>query len=96
MTIPTIDYGEDRVQARIRVTVGRDIAAEVASLSEWLGREAVFRGRVQLERQPFEPGHMGAIADTLTVALGAGGAVTVLASSVSVWLRQRRSDVISR
>lgn len=81
------------MQARIRVTAGRDIAAELASLREWLGCEAAFRGRVQVERQPIESGHMGGIADTLTLALGAGGAVTVLANSVSVWLQQRRSDV---
>lgn len=81
------------MQARIRVTAGRDIVGELASLREWLGREAAFRGRVQVERQPIESGHMGGIADTLTLALGAGGAVTVLANSVSVWLEQRRSDV---
>lgn len=81
------------MQARIRVTAGRDIVAELASLREWLGREAAFRGRVQVERQPIESGHMGGIADALIVALGAGGAVTALASSVSVWLEQRRSDV---
>lgn len=81
------------MQARIRVTAGRDIVAELTSLREWLGREAAFRGRVQVESLPIESGHMGGIVDTLTVALGAGGAVTVLANSMSVWLKQRGSDV---
>lgn len=81
------------MQAWIRVTAARDALAELTSLREWLGREAAFRGRVQVERQPIEPGQMGGVTDTLTVALGAGGTVTVLANSVSVWLRQRRSDV---
>lgn len=75
------------------MTAGRDIVGELASLRGWLGREAAFRGRVQVERQPIESGHMGGIADALTLALGAGGTVTVLANSVSVWLKQRRSDV---
>lgn len=85
--------GGASVQAWIRVTAARDALAELTSLREWLGREAAFRGRVQVERQPIEPGQMGGVTDTLTVALGAGGTVTVLANSVSVWLRQRRSDV---
>jgi hypothetical protein len=36
---------------------------------------------------------MGGISDTLTVAVGSGGALTVLATSISVWLRHRRSDL---
>ncbi|MGH3900387.1 MAG: effector-associated constant component EACC1 [Pseudonocardiaceae bacterium] len=75
------------------MTAGRDIVSELASLREWLGREAEFRGRAQIEHQPIESGNMGGITDTLTVVFGAGGAVTVLANSVSVWLKQRRSDV---
>jgi hypothetical protein len=36
---------------------------------------------------------MGSLEDALAVALGAGGALTVLANSISVWLTQRRADV---
>jgi hypothetical protein len=36
---------------------------------------------------------MGGLADGLIVALGGGGTLTVLARSLSVWLKQRRADV---
>jgi hypothetical protein len=36
---------------------------------------------------------MGAVSDTLQIALGAGGAATVLAGSVSTWLSTRRQNV---
>jgi hypothetical protein len=81
------------VQARVRITGTGDIATELASLREWLGRESELRGRVVTERAPIGPNQMGAVLDTLAVALGSGGAITVLANSVAVWLRHRRSDV---
>lgn len=43
------------MQARIRVTVGRDIVAELASLREWLRREAAFRGQVQVDASRVNP-----------------------------------------
>ena len=36
---------------------------------------------------------MGAVSDALIVAVGSGGVLTALASSLSVWLRHRHSDV---
>jgi hypothetical protein len=36
---------------------------------------------------------MGSVVDLLAVAVGGGGAVTVLASSLSQWLASRRSGV---
>ncbi|GAA3853795.1 hypothetical protein GCM10022227_09150 [Streptomyces sedi] len=81
------------VRVRIRVAAGEDGARELASLRRWLEAEAGLRGAVDVERRPVGAGEMGALADTLTVAVGAGGVVTVLAGSLSGWLRQRRSDV---
>ncbi|MDT0267257.1 hypothetical protein RM844_13275 [Streptomyces sp. DSM 44915] len=81
------------MRVRMRVVAGEDGARELASLRRWLAAEAGLRGAVDVERRPVGTGEMGALADTLTVALGAGGAVTVLAGSLSGWLRQRRSDV---
>lgn len=64
------------------------------SLYQWLRNEPELRGRVQqLDRQP-APGEMGALADVLMVALGSGGAVGVVASSLKVFFAQpRRSDL---
>jgi Effector Associated Constant Component 1 len=39
-------------------------------------------------------GELGALADVLVVAVGSGGALSVLATSLKAWLAQpRRSDV---
>jgi hypothetical protein len=76
--------------ARLRlITGGRD---DLLSLHAWLIGEDALRGRVIVERDPPRPDQMGAIADVLVVALGAGGAVTALATSVPGWLR-RNTDV---
>ncbi|NDZ77081.1 hypothetical protein G3I19_00795 [Streptomyces sp. SID10853] len=81
------------MSARVRIAEGHDVAAELASLHQWLAREDALRGRVRIEQRPIGAEHMGALADTLVVAVGSGGAGAVLARSVSVWLQQRRSDV---
>ncbi|MBF6301026.1 hypothetical protein IU459_26280 [Nocardia amamiensis] len=77
---------------RIRL-VGDDIWTELTELMSWLGREDDFRGRVSIEQQPIRPGEMGAVSDVLIVALGAGGAGTVLATSLGVWIVHRKPRV---
>ncbi|ONK12196.1 hypothetical protein STBA_29360 [Streptomyces sp. MP131-18] len=81
------------MQFRIRIAAGQDVARELESLRRWLESETELRGMSDVERLPVGTGQMGLLSDTLTVALGTGGAVTVLAGSLSGWLRQRRSDV---
>lgn len=81
------------MSARIRVVAGRDTQAELLSLRDWLAREDDLRGYVAIDQLVVAPGEMGAVVDVLSVAVGAGGAVTVLANSISVWLTQRHSDV---
>lgn len=66
---------------------------ELASLWRWLGDEPEFRGRVRIVTAPLEAGRMGGLAEYLSIALAGGGALTVLARSVSVWLEQRRSTL---
>jgi hypothetical protein len=78
------------MEAPISVTDADD---ELRSLLDWLRQEDDFRGRVRLSSVVPEPGHMGGISDSLSVALGSGGAVTGLAASISVWLKHRRSDL---
>jgi len=36
---------------------------------------------------------MGALPELIAVAIGSGGAVSVLARSLSTWLAQRKSDI---
>jgi hypothetical protein len=82
------DYS-GRMQARIRV----DTPDELRALHRWLQQEDELRGRVAIENATPARGEMGAVADFLVVAVGSGGAITVLASSISVWLRHRKSDI---
>ena len=69
---------------------GADAVAGLASLTDWLRRETELQGRIRIVRRPPEPGEMGALVDMLAVAVGGGGILTVLANSLSVWLRQPR------
>jgi hypothetical protein len=58
-----------------------------------LSVETEFRGRVHPEGEPPAPGEMGAVTDVLVVALSSGGAITVLLSSITTWLKARRPEV---
>lgn len=82
----------------VNVTVsvlGREAVAaeELRSLFTWLGGREEFRGRVRLVEAAPAPGTLGGWPEVLAVALGEGGAVTVLASAVMSWVRSRTSDV---
>jgi Effector Associated Constant Component 1 len=63
-------------------------------LREWLLEDPELRGGISVARRAPRAGEMGALADVLIVAAGAGGAVTVLFESLKTWFAQpRRSDV---
>jgi hypothetical protein len=79
------------VQARLQVVGGTH--ADLVALREWLAREPAFRGKVGVEEPIVDRDTMGGLAEILVVGVGAGGTLTVLAGSVSVWLEQRRSDI---
>ncbi|MCB5910142.1 effector-associated constant component EACC1 [Streptomyces pinistramenti] len=74
----------------IRADNGAD---ELRSLLGWLQWDDTLRGRVRLEHTPVGSNEMGGLVDALTVALGAGGIGVALASSLTSWISQRRSDV---
>ncbi|MCW6003722.1 hypothetical protein K1W54_03890, partial [Micromonospora sp. CPCC 205371] len=76
-------------EVRLRVTGD---TAVLEDLQDWLRREPELRGRVRHPPAPVSAGEMGGLSDTLVVALGSGGAISVLLGSVQVWL-QRRRDV---
>lgn len=71
-----------------------DAAESLRSLFRWLRQEPELRGQVQVVSRSPRSGEMGAVPDLLTVAMGAGGTVTVLAAALKAWFAQpRRSDV---
>ncbi|MFF4563093.1 hypothetical protein [Streptomyces sp. NPDC001435] len=79
--------------ARISV-LSRDPIADAESLTDWLRGEPALAGKVRLDGPGPEPGQLGTALDTVTVLLGAGGPLTVLASCLRAWITQpRRSDV---
>jgi hypothetical protein len=76
--------------ARLQLITGQ--YDDLLSLQAWLAGEDTLRGRVILERHSSRGNRMGTVGDVLVVALGAGGAVTVLARSMPAWLL-RHADV---
>ena len=77
------------MDAQIRITGGT--GGELAALGEWLGGEDELRGRIRTVHGPIGDTELGSITELLTVALGTGGAGTVLASSLKTWLMTRRT-----
>jgi hypothetical protein len=79
----------------IRISVAGDSSGAVLeSLDDWLRAEPTLRGRVRPVRNLPVHGEMGGLVDALTVAVGAGGSITVLASALRSWIEQpRRSSI---
>ncbi len=74
--------------------VGGDRAAGVESLSDWLRGEPELAGRLHVTGPMPGEGELGSLADVLVVAVGSGGTLSVLVTSLKAWLAQpRRSDV---
>lgn len=63
------------------------------SLDSWLSREEEFRGAVRRELTALTASQMGGALEVLVISVGSGGALTVLVSSISTWLKERRSKI---
>jgi hypothetical protein len=73
---------------------GDEPVTGLEELSDWLRREPWLRGLVSVTSADPRPGELGAVAEALVVAVGSGGVISVLASSLKVFLAlPRRSDV---
>ncbi len=71
-----------------------DPAEGLRELSEWLGRESDLRGLITPVSAGPGPGELGVLADALVVAVGSGGLLSVLASSLKTFLAlPRRGDL---
>jgi hypothetical protein len=76
------------------ISLAVDDPVELESLYSWLRRERDLAGRVKLAGSAPRAGELGAAAEALIVAVGSGGAVSVLAGSLKAWVSlPRRSDV---
>jgi Effector Associated Constant Component 1 len=75
------------VEVRISC-VGGDRAVGIESLSDWLRGEPELAGRLRVAGPMPGEGELGALADVLVVAVGSGGTLSVLATSLKAWLAQ--------
>lgn len=72
---------------------GGDVVAEIADLEEWFREERGLTGAVRPIWSSIDEGQLGGAIDLLAVAIGSGGAATVLAQSLFAWLGTRRPSV---
>ena len=73
---------------------GVDQVDGLEELSSWLRQEPELRGLVKPVDSEPEPGELGAFAGALVVAAGSGGAVSMPAASLKMYLSHpHRSDV---
>ncbi|MEV1198457.1 effector-associated constant component EACC1 [Microbispora rosea] len=68
--------------------------SDLEDLFDWLRDEKELRGRVRLGGVPPKSGEMGSAMEVVLVAVGSGGFLTVLATSLQTWLAQPRKSSI--
>ncbi|MFG2040900.1 hypothetical protein [Dactylosporangium sp. NPDC048998] len=66
-------------------------SARYEDLQDWLAGEPDLRPLVKRETLPPRQGELGGVVGALTVAVGSGGALTVLAGALGAWLAQERN-----
>lgn len=78
------------MDARISIEPGD--TDDLVALSEWLNGEEELRGRVRTVFGTIGETDLGSAVELLSVALGAGGAGSVLTSALVTWLKTRRTS----
>ncbi|MFI9843954.1 hypothetical protein ACIHFD_43450 [Nonomuraea sp. NPDC051941] len=68
--------------------------ADLESLFDWFQGEKELRGRVRWADVPPKPGEMGGAMEVILVAVGSGGFLSVLATSIQTWLARPRMSSI--
>lgn len=77
----------------ILLSVDKDESSQdLERLERWLRDEPDLRGRIARVPTAPKPGEMGTLAGALSVALGSGGAVSVLIASLKTFFRQPRGS----
>lgn len=80
------------IEAQISTTE-IDERRQLESLETWLRLDPSFRGRTNLAGTPSES-DLGTGIELLAVAIGSGGVISVLATSLSTWIQQpKKSDI---
>lgn len=81
----------ENMDVRISV-IGAEPGLELESLIDWLRGESELVGRIRLSGPEPRAGQLGALTDALIISVGAGGSLSVLASSLKVWLSRPRGS----
>ncbi|MEV6694962.1 hypothetical protein AB0M35_26145 [Micromonospora sp. NPDC051196] len=63
-------------------------------LCDWLVTEPDLRPLVSLHKRTPRQGELGGLVEALTIAVGSGGAITVLAGALGVWLSRARNRAV--
>lgn len=79
----------------ISIMVSSNDQRSASSLYDWLSGADELRGRLNLTRSTPRPDEMGDLANIITVAVGSGGAATVLIGSLATWITQRRNAEVT-
>jgi hypothetical protein len=74
----------------ILISMREGSSKELESLYDWLRADVEIAATVGQRKQPPREGEMGSMVDALIVAVGSGGAITVLASLLKAWVLQPR------
>jgi hypothetical protein len=74
-------------QATVAIRVGS--VPDAFALKGWLDDVPALRGRGAVMTGRPLPGRQGGVSDTLVVALGSGGAASVLVASLTSWIKTR-------
>ena len=67
-------------------------AADLDELAQWLEQYEGLAGRVSVAPAEPRPGRLGSGLDALAIAVGSGGALTVLARGLVAWASSYRSQ----
>ena len=69
---------------------------DLLSLAQFLSQESELRGRVTPVPAVPVRGQMGSVTDVIQIAVGSGGALAVMTSAITAWLKNRGSDITIR
>ncbi|MFZ3555883.1 effector-associated constant component EACC1 [Streptomyces sp. BH055] len=65
---------------------------DLVSLAGWLRTERALQGQVHLQRQAPSQDKLGSTFELISVAVGSGGVMTALVTSLQTWINSRRTE----
>ncbi|MDB6014692.1 MAG: hypothetical protein JWL65_6942 [Gammaproteobacteria bacterium] len=66
-----------------------DGSIDLRALAAWLREDDIFRGKIRLDEEPINLGHMGGLIGEIIIAVGGGGVANTLIRQLFTWLEKR-------